>query len=165
METMLVALQHQVVQLQADQKKVTDILAAQASNNMEANIIKRVDSGIAVVAKKQLSVLEKEMLDQREAVMSAVSQTVVARLDQLVGQEFKRAFPAAVSRAVEPLVRAVDAKMNEKLTATDVQLRENISKMVTSRAVMEAIADTVKEAVEPAVVNSYKQVGVLWPLG
>ena len=87
---MLAALQHQVVQLQADQKKVTDILAAQASNNMEANIIKRVDSGIAVVAKKQLSVLEKEIWatlpssSQQPAMRDCCKRTVVDERFHLV---------------------------------------------------------------------------------
>ena len=108
---------------------------------------------------KQIGQLEKGMVEQREAMMETISQTVVARLDQAVQAEFRRSMPSAVSRAMEPLTGAINAQMSNKLSTTDKLLRENIEKMMTSRAVSDTIAQTVKAVIQPVVTDSYRQVG------
>jgi len=106
---------------------------------------------------KQIGQLEKGMVEQREAMMETISQTVVARLDQAVQAEFRRSMPSAVSRAMEPLTGAINAQMSNKLSTTDKLLRENIEKMMTSRAVSDTIAQTVKAVIQPVVTDSYRQ--------
>lgn len=112
---------------------------------------------LTTTVSKQIGQLEKGMAEQREAMMEAISQTVVARLDQAVQGEFRRSMPSAVSRAMEPLTGAINQQMSNKLSTTDKLLRENIEKMMTSRAVSDTIAQTVKAVIQPVVTDSYRQ--------
>ncbi|XP_069698744.1 enhancer of mRNA-decapping protein 4 isoform X2 [Periplaneta americana] len=119
---------------------------------------------------QQLMALLEELLLQREdkerkrqeALMSAISQAVgnlvSAKLEDIVTSEIKNSIIPALVSTMEPLKHQLHIEMTQKLTSTDHLLKENITKLVHSKSVMEVLSNSTVTALQPAVQHTYKEV-------
>ncbi|XP_067007664.2 enhancer of mRNA-decapping protein 4 [Anabrus simplex] len=96
-----------------------------------------------------------------EATMSTISQVVgnlvVTKLDDVISSEMKNNIIPAIIDTLDPLKQQLHHELTQKLTSTDHLLKENIVKLVHSKAVMEVFSNALVTAVQPAMQTCFKE--------
>ncbi|XP_021913253.1 enhancer of mRNA-decapping protein 4 isoform X2 [Zootermopsis nevadensis] len=139
------------------------------SPRMEAIIMSQLDKALVKHQQQHMALLEELLLQRedkerkrQEALMCAISQAVgnlvTAKLEDIVTAEIKNSIIPALVSTMEPLKHQLHIEMTQKLTSTDHLLKENITKLVHSKSVMEVLGNSVVTALQPAVQHVYKEV-------
>lgn len=130
------------------------------SPRVEAVIMPHLDKLLVKHQQQHMALLEELLLQRQEALMSAVSQAVgnlvTAKLEDIVTAEIKNSIIPALISTVEPLKHQLHIEMTQKLTSTDHLLKENITKLVHSKSVMEVLSNSAVNALQPAVQHVCK---------
>lgn len=130
------------------------------SPRMEAVIMSHLDKLLVKHQQQHMSLLEELLLQRQEALMSAISQAVgnlvTAKLEDIVTAEIKNNIVPALISTMEPLKHQLHIEMTQKLTSTDHLLKENITKLVHSKSVMEVLSNSAVSALQPAVQHVCK---------
>ncbi|KAK7869897.1 hypothetical protein R5R35_013695 [Gryllus longicercus] len=159
--------QTQLQEVHADvqqmQQQVTSLAAADAA------FVSHLDSALAQQQVSTRTVLdglahsfEDTEQKKQDAILSALPQmlgkVVTSTLQDLVVSEFKNNLTPAVVGSIEPLKRQLHVEMTQKLSATDHLLKENITKLVQSKSVLEVLSNTMVLALQPAMQACFKDV-------
>lgn len=135
-------------------------MTAVISSQIE-KILKSHDDKIAPLLEEMLTTRDEHDRKRQDALMSAISQTVgnlvSAKLEDIVCIEIKDNILPAILEAIDPIKNQLHTEMAQKLSATDHLLKENISKLVQSKSVMEVLSSTLVGALQPVVKNTYKE--------
>ncbi|PSN46679.1 hypothetical protein C0J52_06384 [Blattella germanica] len=168
-------------QQQLEMKKLREdmcfIRKAVPSESSSPSLIPRIETQILghldkvlMQHQQQYMSLVQEVISQKEdserkrqeALMSAISQAVgnlvSAKLNDIVITEIQNSIIPALIQTLEPLKQQLHIEMTQKLTATDHLLKENITKLVHSKSVMEVLSNSAVVALQPSVQNTYKEV-------
>ncbi|XP_075211896.1 enhancer of mRNA-decapping protein 4 homolog Ge-1 isoform X2 [Lycorma delicatula] len=130
------------------------------------NNIRELEKAFTRQMQQQNSIIEsalstKDNDQHQEALLSAISQTVdniiATKLDHIVTSEINSNILPAVVESMENLKQELHIEMTQKLSATDHLLKENISKLVNSKSVMDVLSNALVTAMKPCLADAYKE--------
>uniref|UniRef100_T1IHJ6 Uncharacterized protein n=1 Tax=Strigamia maritima TaxID=126957 RepID=T1IHJ6_STRMM len=105
--------------------------------------------------------IEKREQQSRDRMVSGVTQTivntVVGKLDSCVKHEMKNVILPALSKTMDPLKEHIQAEIVQKLSTTDNLMKENISKMVKSKTVIDAIGNSAALIMQQLAPAAYRE--------
>ncbi|XP_072014258.1 enhancer of mRNA-decapping protein 4-like [Amphiura filiformis] len=151
-----------------------DFTKMQSSNSIIQSMKARIDKldksmGIKLEKSSEqerqrltVALQEKQALDKQkqerllETVSQTLKQSVTSRLDNTVKAEITNKVVPELQRVVAPVEEQINTTIAQKLTATDQLMRENISKLVKSRGVTEAMGQAAASALNNTIQSTYK---------
>uniref|UniRef100_A0A1B6MJB4 Uncharacterized protein n=1 Tax=Graphocephala atropunctata TaxID=36148 RepID=A0A1B6MJB4_9HEMI len=132
----------------------------------QQNKMREIENMITHNSQQQMIILEKilgsnESKIQQEAMASAVSQSVINFLSsnvfECINKEMSSTVVPAVSNHMDSLKRQIDLELAQKLSSIDQLLKENITKLVHSKSVMDALSAAAVSSLTPVISQSYKE--------
>lgn len=97
----------------------------------------------------------QEQLTQQ--LSQAMSSAVAGRLERSVRDEIKKTVPPCVSRSLEPVAGQLSSSVATKLTAVEVSMKENISKLLKSKNLTDAIARAAADTLQGPMQTAYRE--------
>ncbi|KAM3609289.1 uncharacterized protein V6R79_012488 [Siganus canaliculatus] len=86
----------------------------------------------------------------------ALSSALTNRMDKVLREEMKKTVPQAISKSLEPVTGQINNTVAAKLTAVEVTLKDNVSKVVKSKNTSDAIGRAAAEAMQGPIQAAYK---------
>ncbi|XP_075393868.1 enhancer of mRNA-decapping protein 4 isoform X2 [Tenrec ecaudatus] len=97
----------------------------------------------------------QEQLTQQ--LSQALSSAVAGRLERSIRDEIKKTVPPCVSRSLEPVASQLSSSVATKLTAVEGTMRENISKLLKSKNLTDAIARAAADTLQGPMQAAYRE--------
>lgn len=97
----------------------------------------------------------QEQLTQQ--LSQALSSAVAGRLERSIRDEIKKTVPPCVSRSLEPVAGQLSSSMATKLTAVEGSMKENISKLLKSKNLTDAIARAAADTLQGPMQAAYRE--------
>ncbi|CAH0772489.1 unnamed protein product [Bemisia tabaci] len=117
--------------------------------------IARIEGVVTRGTQQQIVALSREERQNTETVVTAISQVVdnivSNKLEDIVANEISNAILPAILNVLQPFKDEMHLELTKKLSATDSLLKENISKMMTSKGVMEVLSNSLMVSLTPAI--------------
>ncbi|XP_046688815.1 LOW QUALITY PROTEIN: enhancer of mRNA-decapping protein 4-like, partial [Homalodisca vitripennis] len=132
----------------------------------QQNMLREMEKIISHNSQQQMTILEKilaskENKHQQEALASAVSQSVInflnSKVFESVNKEISSTVVPAVNNQIESLKHQIHVEIDQKLSATDHLLKENITKLVHSKSVMDVLSAATVSSLTPVISQCYKE--------
>ncbi|KAF0041528.1 hypothetical protein F2P81_007426 [Scophthalmus maximus] len=86
----------------------------------------------------------------------ALSSALTNRMDKVLREEMKKTVPQTISKSLEPVTGQLSNTIAAKLTAVEVTLKDNVSKVVKSKNTTDAIGRAAAEAMQGPIQAAYK---------
>ncbi|XP_040893403.1 enhancer of mRNA-decapping protein 4 isoform X2 [Toxotes jaculatrix] len=96
----------------------------------------------------------QEQLSQQ--LSHALSSALTNRMDKVLREEMKKTVPQTISKSLEPVTGQLNNTIAAKLTAVEVTLKDNVSKVVKSKNTTDAIGRAAAEAMQGPIQAAYK---------
>ncbi|KAM9607423.1 enhancer of mRNA-decapping protein 4 isoform 3-T3 [Trichechus inunguis] len=97
----------------------------------------------------------QEQLTQQ--LSQALSSAVAGRLERSIRDEIKKTVPPCVSRSLEPVAGQLSSSVATKLTAVEGTMKENISKLLKSKNLTDAIARAAADTLQGPMQAAYRE--------
>uniref|UniRef100_A0A2I2YC94 Enhancer of mRNA-decapping protein 4 n=1 Tax=Gorilla gorilla gorilla TaxID=9595 RepID=A0A2I2YC94_GORGO len=97
----------------------------------------------------------QEQLTQQ--LSQALSSAVAGRLERSIRDEIKKTVPPCVSRSLEPMAGQLSNSVATKLTAVEGSMKENISKLLKSKNLTDAIARAAADTLQGPMQAAYRE--------
>nr|XP_010595053.1 enhancer of mRNA-decapping protein 4 [Loxodonta africana] len=97
----------------------------------------------------------QEQLTQQ--LSQALSSAVAGRLERSIRDEIKKTVPPCVSRSLEPVAGQLSNSVATKLTAVEGTMKENISKLLKSKNLTDAIARAAADTLQGPMQAAYRE--------
>ncbi|XP_055993031.1 enhancer of mRNA-decapping protein 4 isoform X3 [Sorex fumeus] len=97
----------------------------------------------------------QEQLTQQ--LSQALSSAVAGRLERSIRDEIKKTVPPCVSRSLEPVAGQLSSSVATKLTAVEGSMKENISKLLKSKNLTDAIARAAADTLQGPMQAAYRE--------
>ncbi|XP_024901057.1 enhancer of mRNA-decapping protein 4 isoform X2 [Pteropus alecto] len=97
----------------------------------------------------------QEQLTQQ--LSQALSSAVAGRLERSIRDEIKKTVPPCVSRSLEPVAGQLSNSVATKLTAVEGSMKENISKLLKSKNLTDAIARAAADTLQGPMQAAYRE--------
>uniref|UniRef100_A0A2K5RPD3 Enhancer of mRNA-decapping protein 4 n=1 Tax=Cebus imitator TaxID=2715852 RepID=A0A2K5RPD3_CEBIM len=97
----------------------------------------------------------QEQLTQQ--LSQALSSAVAGRLERSLRDEIKKTVPPCVSRSLEPVAGQLSNSVATKLTAVEGSMKENISKLLKSKNLTDAIARAAADTLQGPMQAAYRE--------
>lgn len=97
----------------------------------------------------------QEQLTQQ--LSQALSSAMAGRLERSIRDEIKKTVPPCVSRSLEPVAGQLSNSVATKLTAVEGSLKENISKLLKSKNLTDAIARAAADTLQGPMQAAYRE--------
>lgn len=129
------------------------------------NLLCEIDKIISRSAQQQLMLLEKvlsskENKHQQESLAAAVSQSVInflsTKFADSVNNEVSKTVGPIVMSQMDSLKHQIHVELSQKLSTTDHLLKENITKLVHSKSVMDVLSAAVVSSLTPVISQCYR---------
>uniref|UniRef100_A0AAQ4Q5W9 Enhancer of mRNA-decapping protein 4 n=1 Tax=Gasterosteus aculeatus aculeatus TaxID=481459 RepID=A0AAQ4Q5W9_GASAC len=104
-------------------------------------------------------VLAERQSDQQqlqEQLISTLSSVLTNRMDKVLREEIKKTVPPSISKSLEPVTGHLSNTIAAKLTAVEITLKDNVSKVVKSKNTTDAIGRAAAEAMQGPIQAAYK---------
>ncbi|XP_042351769.1 enhancer of mRNA-decapping protein 4 [Plectropomus leopardus] len=85
-----------------------------------------------------------------------LSSALTNRMDKVLREEMKKSVPQTISKSLEPVTGQLSNTIAAKLTAVEVTLKDNVSKVVKSKNTTDAIGRAAAEAMQGPIQAAYK---------
>ncbi|KAL0273960.1 UNVERIFIED_CONTAM: hypothetical protein PYX00_006513 [Menopon gallinae] len=164
-EVALSAILASVQQQEAEIKELRQemsLLRSRQSETVIASLFKSALEKHNLILEEQLSMRDGKERDRQESFLSALTQSVgnlvTTKLDEIVSTEMKKNILPAVINDFNQLKHQLHVEMSQKLSTTDHLLKENISKLVNSKSVMEVLSLSLVSSFRPSVSDICKDV-------
>ncbi|XP_029991735.1 enhancer of mRNA-decapping protein 4 isoform X3 [Sphaeramia orbicularis] len=95
-----------------------------------------------------------EQLSQQ--LSHSLSSALTNRMDKVLRDEMKKTAPQAISKSLEPVTGQLTNTIAAKLTAVEVTLKDNVTKVVKSKNITDAIGRAAAEAIQGPIQAAYK---------
>ncbi|KAA8590538.1 hypothetical protein FQN60_014472 [Etheostoma spectabile] len=107
--------------------------------------------------------LQEQLSQQLSHTLSSV---LTNRMDKVLREEMKKTVPQTISKSLEPVTGQLSNSIAAKLTAVEVTLKENVSKVVKSKNTTDAIGRAAAEAMQGPIQAAYKDAfqGIVLPV-
>ncbi|XP_023262993.1 enhancer of mRNA-decapping protein 4 isoform X1 [Seriola lalandi dorsalis] len=86
----------------------------------------------------------------------ALSSALTNRMDKVLREEMKKTVPQTISKSLEPVTGQLSNTIAAKLTAVEVTLKDNVTKVVKSKNTTDAIGRAAAEAMQGPIQAAYK---------
>lgn len=139
---------------------------------LQQNTVREIDKLVTCNSQQQMRFMEK-LLDNKESLhqemATAISQTIQNFLStkfvESVNNEIVKSIVPPINNKMEEIKHQMHVDFTQKLSATDHLLKENITKLVQSKSVMEVLSAAVVSSLTPVIAQCYKDYfhGVLLP--
>ncbi|XP_006878741.1 PREDICTED: enhancer of mRNA-decapping protein 4 [Elephantulus edwardii] len=97
----------------------------------------------------------QEQLTQQ--LSQTLSSAVAGRLERSIRDEIKKTVPPCVSRSLEPVAGQLSNSVATKLTAVEGTMKENISKLLKSKNLTDAIARAAADTLQGPMQAAYRE--------
>uniref|UniRef100_A0A8C4E3Z3 Enhancer of mRNA-decapping protein 4 n=1 Tax=Dicentrarchus labrax TaxID=13489 RepID=A0A8C4E3Z3_DICLA len=97
--------------------------------------------------------LQEQLSQQLSHTLSSV---LTNRMDKVLRDEMKKTVPQTISKSLEPVTGQLNNTIAAKLTAVEVTLKDNVSKVVKSKNTTDAIGRAAAEALQGTIQAAYK---------
>ncbi|MEE6499549.1 hypothetical protein FKM82_003494 [Ascaphus truei] len=87
----------------------------------------------------------------------SLSGALCNRLDKTVRDEMKKTVPQCISKSLEPVTGQLSSTIAAKLTAVEGTLKENVTKMVKSKNMTDAIGRAAADALQVPIQSGYRE--------
>uniref|UniRef100_A0A8C2WK62 Enhancer of mRNA-decapping protein 4 n=1 Tax=Cyclopterus lumpus TaxID=8103 RepID=A0A8C2WK62_CYCLU len=106
----------------------------------------------------------QEQLGQQ--LSNTLSSVLTNRMDKVLREEMKKTVPSAISKSLEPVTGQLSNTIAAKLTAVEITLKDNVSKVVKSKNTTDAIGRAAAEAMQGPIQAAYKDAfqGIVLPV-
>ncbi|KAM3869911.1 enhancer of mRNA-decapping protein 4 [Diretmus argenteus] len=96
----------------------------------------------------------QEQLSQQ--LNHTLSSALTNRMDKVLREEMKKMVPPTITKSLEPVTSQLNNTIAAKLTAVEVSLKDNVSKVVKSKNTTDAIGRAAAEAMQGPIQAAYK---------
>ncbi|XP_043841282.1 enhancer of mRNA-decapping protein 4 isoform X3 [Dromiciops gliroides] len=97
----------------------------------------------------------QEHLSQQ--LSQSLSSAVAGRLERTVREEMKKTIPQCISKSLEPVTSQLSGTVAAKLTAVEGTLKENVTKLVKSKNLTDAIARAAADTLQGPMQAAYRE--------
>ncbi|KAK6618943.1 hypothetical protein RUM44_003324 [Polyplax serrata] len=161
LSTILASVQQQEAQIRELRQEVS-MLRSRQSESVVASLCKSALDQQSLILEEQLAIRESKERDRHEKLISvmtqAVNNLVTTKFEEIMSNEIKDIILPAMLNDMDQIKRQLHIEMAQKLTATDHLLKENISKLVNSKSVMEVLSLSLLTTIRPSVTEICKEV-------
>ncbi|KAJ8980296.1 hypothetical protein NQ317_005216 [Molorchus minor] len=130
--------------------------------------IKEIDSAmskqhlqVAKLLESLVAMQKTRERDLQEQIVSSVNQllmkTLAEKLQQLVAQEMKHILPA-IHNLIESYRHQVDGQYSQRMTNTEMMLKENVAKVFDSKTLADTLSLSVINVVAPGLEKCYRDI-------
>uniref|UniRef100_A0A672MEP4 Enhancer of mRNA-decapping protein 4 n=2 Tax=Sinocyclocheilus grahami TaxID=75366 RepID=A0A672MEP4_SINGR len=98
--------------------------------------------------------LQDQLVQQ---LVQTLNNSLCNRLDKILREEMKKTVPQSISKSLEPVTSQMSCTIAAKLTAVEVTLKENVTKVVKSKNTTDAIGRAAAEAMQGPIQSAYKE--------
>ncbi|KAG6941023.1 enhancer of mRNA decapping 4 [Chelydra serpentina] len=97
----------------------------------------------------------QEHLSQQ--LSQSLSTAACNRLERTIREEMKKTVPQCISKSLDPVTGQLSNTIAAKLTAVEGTLKENVSKLVKSKNLTDAIARAAADALQGPIQSAYRE--------
>ncbi|XP_063801327.1 enhancer of mRNA-decapping protein 4 isoform X2 [Pseudophryne corroboree] len=97
----------------------------------------------------------QEYLSQQ--LSHSLSGSLFNRLDKTIREEIKKTVPQCITKSLEPVTGQLNSTITSKLTSVEGTLKENVTKMVKSKNITDAIGRAVADALHLTIHTAYRE--------
>ncbi|KAK7891955.1 hypothetical protein WMY93_023918 [Mugilogobius chulae] len=134
---------------------------------MKSSILSQVEQTLSSYQEQEqrrvdrlLAESQSQQQQLQEHLSQNLSQTLSAaltnRMDRVLREEMKKAVPQTISKSLEPVSGQMNNIIAAKLTAVEVTLKDNVTKVVKSKNTTDAIGRAAAEAMQGPIQAAYK---------
>ncbi|XP_029009818.1 enhancer of mRNA-decapping protein 4 [Betta splendens] len=91
-----------------------------------------------------------------QQLSQALNSALTNRMDKVLREEIKKTVPQTISKSLEPVTGQLSNTIASKLTAVEVTLKDNVTKVVKSKNTTDAIGRAAAEAMQGPIQAAYK---------
>lgn len=154
-----------LVLLRSQQKELTELRGQIEA--MKCSVMSQVEHALSCHQEQEQRRLERLLADTQnqqqqlqEHLSQNLSQTLSAaltnRMDRVLRDEMKKTVPQTISKGLEPVTGLMNNTIAAKLTAVEVTLKDNVTKVVKSKNTTDAIGRAAAEAMQGPIQAAYK---------
>ncbi|XP_053283390.1 enhancer of mRNA-decapping protein 4 isoform X2 [Pleuronectes platessa] len=161
--------------LRSQQRELTELRGQ--IETMQSSIMAQVDHVLSNHQEQEQRRLERvlaESQNHQQQLQDQLSQhlghtlssALTSRLDKVLREEIKKTVPQTISKSLEPVTGQLNNTIAAKLTAVEVTLKDNVSKVVKSKNTTDAIGRAAAEAMQGPIQAAYKDAfqGIVLPV-
>ncbi|XP_056273704.1 enhancer of mRNA-decapping protein 4 isoform X2 [Pseudoliparis swirei] len=121
-------------------------------NNHQEQEQRRLERALAESQNHQQQ-LQEQLGQQLSDTLSTV---LTNRMDKVLREEMKKTVPPAISKSLDPVTGQLSNTIAAKLTAVEITLKDNVSKVVKSKNITDAIGRAAADALQGPIQAAYK---------
>lgn len=151
--------------LRSQQRELTELRGKIEA--MQSSIMAQVEHVLTNHQEQEQRRLERvlaESQNQQQQLQEQLSQqlshtlcsALTNRMDKVLREEMKKTVPPTISKSLEPVTGQLNNTIAAKLTAVEVTLKDNVSKVVKSKNTTDAIGRAAAEAMQGPIQAAYK---------
>uniref|UniRef100_F7BD94 Enhancer of mRNA-decapping protein 4 n=1 Tax=Ciona intestinalis TaxID=7719 RepID=F7BD94_CIOIN len=158
-EQKLMMINHQkelqsIIKKQNQLQKSSDASTKKTDNQDSAQQrIDKLDKAVRAVSENQ-----KKLSTDFKLMQSGVTEATAGKIDRIIKSEIKRTILPGMNQTLESVKGDLTNIVSQKLTATDVILRENIPKVLRSKDIVDHIGTSTAKAIHSQVQGSLPEI-------
>lgn len=151
--------------LRSQQRELTELRGQIEA--MQSSIMAQVEHVLTNHQEQEQRRLERVLAESRnhqqqlqeqlsQQLSHALCSALTNRMDKVLREEMKKTVPPTITKSLEPVTGQLNNTIAAKLTAVEVTLKENVSKVVKSKNTTDAIGRAAAEAMQGPIQAAYK---------
>lgn len=143
--------------LRSQQRELTELRGQIEA--MQSSIMAQVEHVLTNHQEQEQRRLERilaESQNHQQQLSQALCSSLTNRMDKVLREEMKKTVPSTISKSLEPVTSQMNNTISTKLTAVEVTLKDNVSKVVKSKNITDAIGRSAAEAMQGPIQAAYK---------
>lgn len=155
---MTTELQDELLMLLRGQQRELAELRGQM-DGMQSSVVAHVEHIMASHQEQEQRRLERVLVEsqgRQQQLQEQLSAAVTNRMDRVLREEMKKTIPQTISKSLEPVTTQLNNTVAAKLTAVEIAMKDNVSKVVKSKNTTDAIGRAVAEAMQGPIQAAYK---------
>ncbi|XP_059190362.1 enhancer of mRNA-decapping protein 4 isoform X2 [Centropristis striata] len=151
--------------LRSQQRELTELRGQIEA--MQSTIMTQVDQVLTNHQEQEQRRLERVLAESQnhqqqlqeqlgQQLSHTLSSVLTNRMDKVIREEMKKTVPQTISKSLEPVTGQLNNTIAAKLTAVEVTLKDNVSKVVKSKNTTDAIGRAAAEAMQGPIQAAYK---------
>ncbi|KAM8861537.1 enhancer of mRNA-decapping protein 4 [Synchiropus picturatus] len=138
-------------QIQAMQSSFMSQVEQTMSNYQEQGL-RRLEQSLA-----ESRIHQQQLQEQLSQQLShALCSSLTGKIDKVLRDEMKKIVPPTVTKTLEPVTGQLTNTITAKLTAAEVAMKDNVTKIVKSKNTTDAIGRAAAEALQGPIQAAYK---------
>ncbi|XP_042267742.1 enhancer of mRNA-decapping protein 4 isoform X1 [Thunnus thynnus] len=151
--------------LRSQQRELTELRGQIEA--MQSSIMAQVEHVLTNHQEQEQRRLERVLAESRnhqqqlqeqlsQQLSHALCSALTNRMDKVLREEMKKTVPPTITKSLEPVTGQLNNTIAAKLTAVEVTLKDNVSKVVKSKNTTDAIGRAAAEAMQGPIQAAYK---------